>query len=82
MNKLQLTLTPQEALAFSHQASLLGYDLTRFVKYELSKLAEKFLTKIPQVEVNALTKLMIEKNYKKYKKGQYKTTADLRQLLT
>ena len=81
MNKLQLTLTPQEAMAFSYQASLLGYDLTRFVKYELSKLAEKFLKNIPEVEVNAKTKQMIEKSYQQYKKGQYKTTTDLKKLL-
>jgi len=81
MNKLQLTLTPQEAMAFSYQASLLGYDLTRFVKYELSKLAEKFIANIPQVEVNPKTKTVIEKNYQQYKRGQYKTTTNLRNLI-
>ena len=41
MTKVQLTLTTQEADILSAKASHLGYNLTRYVKFLISKEAAK-----------------------------------------
>lgn len=82
MTKLQLSLTDQEAIIFTHQASLLGYDLTRFVKYQLTRLAEQFLSEITSVKMSKKTENMVLRAQNDYQKGTLKTADSLDEIFS
>ncbi|MFA6518175.1 MAG: hypothetical protein WCV93_00805 [Candidatus Shapirobacteria bacterium] len=44
MTKLQITLTPAEATSLSFLASRFGYDITRYVKYLISKSVDSVVS--------------------------------------
>jgi len=82
MTKLQLSLTDQEARIFSYQASLLGYDLTRFVKYQLTRLADHFLTDLTTVKMSDKNEKMVLKAQSDYQKGNLKMANSLDEIFS
>jgi hypothetical protein len=81
--KLQLTLTPQETELFNYKAAQLGYDLTRYIKFAIAKLAEAVnyeINQIPTYEMSEKTAKMVEKDLADYKAGKLKSVKDINDL--
>lgn len=49
--KIQITLTPQEIAALSLKSKALGYNVTKYVKFLITKEAHATLEHIPVAEV-------------------------------
>lgn len=47
MNKLQITLTDQEMNLLASKAAYLGYDVTKYAKFVLAKVADETLNNVP-----------------------------------
>lgn len=45
--KVQITLTPQEVAALSIKSKALGYDVTRYIKFIVSKEAQEAVEDYP-----------------------------------
>jgi len=73
MNKLQISLTAQEAEVFNHKAAMLGYDLTRYVKYQLSRLADTFLQELTTLKMSEKLEKEVVKSKNDYKVGKLKS---------
>ena len=65
--KLQITLTGKEEELLSQKAAMLGYDVTKFVKFLISREAYK------EAELSAKTKKQIKKALEDYENGKYTT---------
>lgn len=81
--KLQLTLTPQETQFFNYKASQLGYDLTRYIKFTISKIAEAVnyeINQVPTYEMSKKTDKMVEKDLVDYQAGKLKSVTNVNDL--
>jgi KaiC/GvpD/RAD55 family RecA-like ATPase len=72
MNKLQISLTDQESEIFHYKAAMLGYDLTRYVKYQLSRLADTFLGEIQESRMSQKLEKEVVQSKTDYKAGKLK----------
>lgn len=72
MQKVQLTLTPEETHALKFKASKLGYDVTRYIKYLISQEAFSIIEDIPEYPLSAKAEKEIEKAIQEHKKGKSK----------
>lgn len=70
MNKIQVTLTPQETTLLSLQGQSLGYDVTKFVKFLISREVYNFASKIPTYKMSKGLENETEKALKEYKTGK------------
>lgn len=72
MTKVQLTLTTQEADLLSQKAMLLGYNLTRFLKFLISKEAINAFKEydIPTFKMSAKAERNGLRALKEYKEGK------------
>lgn len=80
MNKLQISLTTQEAEIFSYKAATLGYDLTRYVKYQLSRLADTFLQELTTLKMSERLEKEVVKSRKDYQNGKLKSVNSVNEL--
>jgi hypothetical protein len=81
--KLQLTLTPQETELFNYKAAQLGYDLTRYIKFIISKVAETVNTEVekyPVYELSAKNAKKYAKDLEDYKAGKLKSVSNVEDL--
>ena len=76
MNKLQLTFTDQEIGVFEAKAAEFGYDVTKFIKFELAKLFEK-LNSESKSELGSY----VAKQRKLYAKGKLPFVTDPRDII-
>lgn len=70
MNKIQVTLTPQETTLLALQGQALGYDVTKFVKFLISREVYNFAAKIPTYKMSKSLENETEKALKEYKAGK------------
>lgn len=70
MNKIQITLTPQETTLLALQGQPLGYDVTRFVKFLVSREAYDFAAKIPIYKMNADLEKDVKSALDEYRSGK------------
>lgn len=70
MNKIQLTLTPQETTLLALQGQPLGYDVTKFVKFLVSREVYNFSSKISTYKMSRDLEDKTEKALKEYKTGK------------
>lgn len=70
MNKIQLTLTPQETTLLALQGQSLGYDVTKFVKFLVSREVYSFSSKIPTYKMSKDLEDETEGALKEYKTGK------------
>lgn len=79
MTKLQLTLTPSEAQVLSFQAQKFGYDLTRYVKYLISKTVDSIMSE-PVIPMSAKTEKLLSNSLAKYSKGKLSSVNTVNEL--
>ena len=48
MNKIQLTITPQELEILRLKASSLGYNVTKYIKFLISRETYTFIERVPE----------------------------------
>ncbi|MBU1088529.1 hypothetical protein KKC08_05485 [Patescibacteria group bacterium] len=72
MTKVQLSLTNQEAAILNSYGSELGYNLSKTIRFLISKAAEKFLQKgtIPVYKMSQKTEKKGLQALKEYKTGK------------
>lgn len=72
MTKIQLTLTAPEANLLSFKATQLGYNLTRFIKFLISKEASKVIgeNNIPSFIMSKKAEKIALQARKDYQKGK------------
>ena len=79
MTKLQLSLTNQEAFILGNYGSQFGYNLTRTVKYLISKASEKILEEesIPTFKMSEKTEKAGLKALEEYRLGKTREMSDV-----
>jgi hypothetical protein len=72
MNKVQLTLTDQEASLLESFGSQFGYSLAKTIRYVISKASEKILqqNKIPTFEMSEETEKKGLEALEEYRSGK------------
>lgn len=71
MTKVQLTLTTEEASILSAKADRLGYGLTRFIKFLISREATNTLEEnIPTIKMSKKAEKIAKQAYLDYKQGK------------
>jgi len=83
MKKIQLTLTRQEADILSAKAAQLGYNLTRFIKFLISKEAVEAIDlweNLPTFPMSAKREKQVEKVLKEHAEGKTHELKDLKDL--
>ncbi|MCL4390360.1 MAG: hypothetical protein M1484_05210 [Patescibacteria group bacterium] len=70
MNKIQITLTPQETTLLAVQGQALGYDVTKFVKFLVSREVYNLASKIPTYKMSESLEKETEKALKEYQAGK------------
>lgn len=70
MNKIQLTLTPQETTLLAMQGQSLGYDVTKFVKFLVSREAYNLASKIPIYKMSKELENETANALEEYKSGK------------
>ena len=80
MQKIQLTFTPQEVAALSVRASLLGYDVTKYAKFVLSRIAFEEVENIPTFKMSKKMEKLSEKAIEEYRHGKLKSYGSAREM--
>ena len=68
--KIQITLTPQEVAALSIKSKALGYNVTKYVKFIVSKEAVETVEEYPTYKMSKRLEKIAEKAMKDYKAGK------------
>jgi hypothetical protein len=72
MNKVQLTLTNQETIALNNYGAQFGYNLSKTIKYLISKTVEEFIQR-SELSVFSMSQKTEDEGLKalaEHKKGQ------------
>jgi len=70
MHKVQLTLTPEETQALQARASRLGYGITKYIKFLISKEAAAEVGDYPVIQLSKKAIKTIEKAHKEHMEGK------------
>ncbi len=68
--KIQITLTPQEVAALSIKSKALGYNITKYVKFIVSKEAVEAVEEYPTYKMSKKLEKITAKALKDYKEGK------------
>jgi len=68
--KIQITLTPEEVVALALRGKPLGYNVTRYIKFIVSREAFDAVESYPIIKMGALLEKKTLKALKEHKKGQ------------
>lgn len=68
--KIQITLTPEEVVALSQRGKSLGYNVTKYIKFIVSREAYEAIESHPTIKMGALLEKKTLKALKEHKKGQ------------
>jgi len=75
--KIQITLTPQEILALSLKGESLGYNVTKFIKFLITKEAYAAVESMPVFPMSEELEKKTLKAIEEHKKGK---TKELREI--
>lgn len=81
--KIQITLTPQEVAALSIKSKALGYNVTKYVKFIVSKEAVESVEEYPTYKMSKRLERLSQKALKEYREGKtitLKSVEDLKNL--
>ena len=81
MQKIQLTFTPHEVAALSVRASALGYDVTKYAKFVLSRIAFEEVENIPTFKMSRKMEKITEKALEEYRQGKLKSYGSAKAML-
>jgi hypothetical protein len=70
--KIQITLTPEEVAALAVRAKALGYNVTKYIKFIVSREAFEAAQSIPVFEMGEVLEKKTLKALKDHKKGKSK----------
>ena len=70
--KIQITLTPEEVAALAVRAKALGYNVTRYIKFIVSREAFEAAQSLPVFEMGKALEKKTLKALKDHKKGKSK----------
>jgi len=68
--KIQITLTPQEVASLSIKSKALGYNVTKYIKYIVTREAEEIIEEYPTYKMSAKTEKKILKAIADRKAGK------------
>lgn len=79
MNKVQLSLTSEEAAIIEHYGSQFGYSLPKTLRFIISKAAESFLKEgaVPVFEMSKKTELAGQQAVKEFRAGKTLAISDI-----
>lgn len=81
--KIQITLTPQEVAALSIKSKALGYNVTKYVKFIVSKEVLSTVEEYPTYKMSKRLERLSQKALKEYREGKtitLKSVEDLKNL--
>ncbi|MEK7165404.1 MAG: hypothetical protein AAB874_01175 [Patescibacteria group bacterium] len=70
MHKVQLTLTPEEVQALHTKASRLGYGITKYIKFLISKEVVEVVGDYPVIQLSKKAIKTIEQAHRDHKAGK------------
>ncbi|MBL7159680.1 hypothetical protein ISS85_04340 [Candidatus Microgenomates bacterium] len=70
MNKIQLTITDQERDLISFKAASLGFNVTKFIKFLISREAFSVAEEIPTFQLSKKAEKKIAKAHKEHLEGK------------
>ena len=70
MHKVQLTLTPEELHILMMRASSLGYNVTKYIKFLISREAHSFIDKVPVYTLSGKMEQLAKKAMTEHKQGK------------
>lgn len=70
MNKVQLTLTKEENDLLSLRAAALGYDVTKYIKFLISREASAVAADIPTFQMSKKAERTLKKALEDHKTGK------------
>jgi len=82
MNKIQLTITPQELEILRLKASSLGYNVTKYIKFLISRETYSFIERVPQYPLPKKIARLADDARAEYKKGKLRELKDVDELDT
>ncbi len=77
MSKIQITLTPEEDQVLQIKASRLGYGVTKYLKFLISKEAAEVLGDYPVIELSKKAIKTIEKAHQEHLNGKTRLLEDV-----
>ncbi len=77
MYKVQLTLTPEESQALQRKASRLGYGITKYIKFLISKEAIEILSDYPVIQLSKKAIATFEKAHQEHMEGKTRLLEDV-----
>lgn len=80
MYKVQLTLTPQEAIMLGTKADKLGYSVTKLIKLIIGKEALSVVEQYPTFNLGAKALEKIENAHNEHKEGETLRLKDVNDL--
>ena len=70
--KVQITLTPQEVNALSFKGKTLGYNVTKYIKYIITKEAFDAIADFPELAMGPILEERTIKTIEEHNKGNSK----------
>lgn len=70
--KVQITLTPQEVSALSFKGKTLGYNVTKYIKYIITKEAFDAIEDFPEIAMGPILEKKTIKAINEHNKGNSK----------
>ena len=70
--KVQITLTPQEVSALSFNGKTLGYNVTKYIKYIITKEAFDTIEDFPEIAMGPILEEKTIKAVEEHNKGNSK----------
>ncbi len=70
MNKIQLTITPQELEILRLKASSLGYNVTKYIKFLISRETYTFIERVPEYPLPKKIARLANDALAEYKRGK------------
>jgi len=69
-HKIQITLTPQEVAALSIKSKAMGYNVTKYIKFIVSKEVEQTVEDVPTFKMSKRLERITLKAIEDYKNGK------------
>ncbi|MDO8496984.1 MAG: hypothetical protein Q7S61_00375 [bacterium] len=80
MYKIQITLTPEEVHALSLKGKRLGHDVTKYVKFLITKEAYSIVEEIPTLDMSVVTEKKVEYAIRSHKEKKTPKMASVNDL--
>ena len=78
--KVQITLTPQEATALMFKARTLGYNMAKYIKFLISHEAYSIIENVPTYQMSVPLEKKTIKALSDYQKGKLTKIENLEEL--